>query len=570
MAHFCEFQDFFRLNPYHVIGVVESWLCDAIADQQVNLPGYALLRVDRHNKRGGGVMLYVRKELNARLLSSSAGAGEIILPEYLTAEIWGPSQYKILVAIVYRPPKSGYMNIFEDDFSMRMINYKFTCVLGDFNADLHVRSDKTARLKDFFTRSGMSVVPMQPTNHTAQANTWIDVCAVSQLSSLESWGQSGQPFLSSHDLIYICLKYEHPKPVRHRIKCLSWKEADLAAAGEIVDQRIDELNADLDDSQQSVDQCLHSLNMIIQDIVKNCVPVREFTAKHRPAPWITPELRDLRRERDRSYRRFKRSGHPLVWENYVRFRRQSQLLWKKEQGNYLQSVFSRAGQTKNFWIEMDRLGLSVSSSKSRAPLKFDIDELNDYYVAIIQGRKLPSFEDSVASVDRSRLNEWFTFSRASAPDVVKHLPVGSSRAKGVDNLPVQVPDSSNGRAADMSSEGSGYESQSELSNIFFSHILYTHIKKFLSTILSQFFPTKISCYVNVGKLHVICILMFRLYDTDGNGVLDTNEMDCIVNQMMNVAEYLGWDVSELKPVRRNLFTRSFGTKYGALCSRNSI
>ena len=42
--------------------------------------------------------------------------------------------------------------------------------------------------------------------------------------------------------------------------------------------------------------------------------------------------------------------------------------------------------------------------------------------------------------------------------------------------------------------------------------------------------------------------MFRMYDTDKNGYLDQEEMDSIVDQMMIVAEYLGWETNELRPV----------------------
>ena len=46
--------------------------------------------------------------------------------------------------------------------------------------------------------------------------------------------------------------------------------------------------------------------------------------------------------------------------------------------------------------------------------------------------------------------------------------------------------------------------------------------------------------------------MFRMYDTDKNGFLDQEEMDSIVDQMMTVAEYMGWETNELRPVSDRL------------------
>ena len=52
-------------DEYHIIGISESWLDTLNRDflAEYNLPGYSLFSCERNSKLGGGVILFVKDNL---------------------------------------------------------------------------------------------------------------------------------------------------------------------------------------------------------------------------------------------------------------------------------------------------------------------------------------------------------------------------------------------------------------------------------------------------------------------------------------------------------------------------
>lgn len=104
-----------------VLCVSETWFCADIPDYCYSIPNYNLFRNDRVGRRGGGVAVYCRNNLNVNIISSSTS--EI---EFMTAVISDAST-KVLVSCVYNPSKNTPLQPFS--MTLHLVFLTMTTIL---------------------------------------------------------------------------------------------------------------------------------------------------------------------------------------------------------------------------------------------------------------------------------------------------------------------------------------------------------------------------------------------------------------------------------------------------------
>ena len=121
-----------------IMGLTETRLNKNGCEQYYNLEGYDYVGINRTNKKGGGVCIYIKEQLNHKNREDLTTNIEDIF-ESVFIEIFTTIGKNIIVGVIYRPPNNKF-EIFENAMN-ELLNKidsenKICYLMGDFNIDL--------------------------------------------------------------------------------------------------------------------------------------------------------------------------------------------------------------------------------------------------------------------------------------------------------------------------------------------------------------------------------------------------------------------------------------------------
>ena len=379
-----EVATFVKTFNFSVFIVNESWLDESISDNDIQIPGYDVIRRDR-NRQGGGVCIYIMSNLKYSILQ---GYGIDIESAWICIDIYSK---KIVVGTVYRPPSA---NKFYDDSILNELE-KLTAMnenvilLGDLNVDCLKNNVSQTNfigcLEDIFS---MTQLVNEPTRETPTSVSLIDVI-LSTKPELHGVTDVLRVAMSDHYCVQTTLNKQVNNNVKHNsLTFRNFKSFQIERFLEDVKLMVKNLNSE----DNLLILWLNFKNGFLETSNKHA-PFVTRRLKNRTNRWMSYDTIKLMYRRDHVKQKAVKFKCQTKWNEYRKLRNQVTMQIRTEKNNYyLQQSKQCDNNPKNVWKFLNK----VIKNKNMVPPPNDLlpDELNEYFSTIGEDTAKKYFERS--------------------------------------------------------------------------------------------------------------------------------------------------------------------------------
>lgn len=404
-------------QSFNIIAISETWNNSGNMTD-VELDGYEFSYVNRQNKGGGGVAIYVDNTLRYRVLEDRTTVVDNLL-ECLTIEICMEKNRNITISCIYRAPGTSiesFTEWIECMFSNKSNKTVFIC--GDFNIDL-LNPNKVKTIDDFIdTMYSMSLYPKitRPSRITSHSATLIDNIFT---NDIENKTMSGLLIKDITDHLPIFLvfngnyrinKLERSKQIQYR-RTRS-EESINAFRQDLLNQSWDGVydNGDVDSAYSTF------LRMFSTLYDKHC-PLREYYSKkkHTSCPWITKGLLNACKKKNTLYREFIKGKTKEAENRYKKYKNKlTHIIRANKKDYYKRLLDDNKNNTKGIWKSLNSIIRNGTSSNNYP--KYFIDD----------GRENYNIEDVANS-----FNKFFV---SVGPDLAENIPDPGATGRKMESL----------------------------------------------------------------------------------------------------------------------------------------
>lgn len=339
---FCEFS-----FPFSVIMLSETWSTGT--NDVFRMPDYDTYYLNRVDCRGGGVALLLPTNTEIEMFDTYS----VISPDY---EILTLRCSNVVFSVCYRPPKgnvAAFLNFYNEFVTFIATNNYTLIAGGDFNIDMGNRNHVTSELDSILFSNGFRNVINVPTRVTSASQSILDLFITNSLVSKFEAGVVSCS-VSDHLPVFLCIdRIGEETNRREIIKYQHITDTALEAFRNAVAQvdwsDIMWLNNPNDAYNQFIDVFKQVYSSHFP--TKTCKKMRKIRK-----PWITRELRQQMKTKDKMYRTFLKTRTSEDLKNFKKYRNKLTAKLRSARAEFYSNIFDvKKGRHDVVWAKLNAL-----------------------------------------------------------------------------------------------------------------------------------------------------------------------------------------------------------------------